>query len=221
MFSSILGDELNISSVMLCFLVSIVLGLIVAIVHKKTSKCSKNFFMTLVLLPVLVQVVILMVNGNLGTSVAVLGAFSLIRFRSIPGNSKEIVTIFLSMAIGLATGMGQLIFAAVVAIISVVLIIIMYNLKFGASNELEKMLKITVPEDLDYTGAFDEIFEKYTSSYVVEQVKTTNMGSMFEIKYKINMKNGVNEKEFIDNLRVRNGNLNITITNPIVDSNEL
>lgn len=221
MFSSILGDELNISSVMLCFLVSIVLGLMVAIVHKKTSKCSKNFFMTLVLLPVLVQVVILMVNGNLGTSVAVLGAFSLIRFRSIPGNSKEIVTIFLSMAIGLATGMGQLIFAAVVAIISVVLIIIMYNLKFGASNELEKMLKITVPEDLDYTGAFDEIFEKYTSSYVVEQVKTTNMGSMFEIKYKINMKNGVNEKEFIDNLRVRNGNLNITITNPIVDSNEL
>ena len=221
MFSSILGDELNISSVMLCFLVSIVLGLMVAIVHKKTSKCSKNFFMTLVLLPVLVQVVILMVNGNLGTSVAVLGAFSLIRFRSIPGNSKEIVTIFLSMAIGLATGMGQLIFAAVVATVSVVLIIIMYNLKFGASNELEKMLKITVPEDLDYTGAFDEIFEKYTSSYVVEQVKTTNMGSMFEIKYKINMKNGVNEKEFIDNLRVRNGNLNITITNPIVDSNEL
>ena len=221
MFSSILGDELTISSVMICFAVSIILGLIVAIVHKKTSKCSKNFFLTLMLLPVLVQAVILMVNGNLGTSVAVLGAFSLIRFRSIPGNSKEIVTIFLAMAIGLATGMGQLIFASVMAVISVVLILIMNCVKFDNKDGYEKMLKITVPEDLDYTGAFDEVFLKYTDSYETEQVKTTNMGSLFEIRYKIKMKKNVSEKEFIDNLRIRNGNLNITITSPIVDGNEL
>ena len=221
MFNSILGDELTVSAVMICFAVSIVLGLIVAVVHKVTSKCSKNFFLTLILLPVLVQAVILMVNGNLGTSVAVLGAFSLIRFRSIPGNSKEIVTIFLAMAIGLATGMGQLIFASVMAVISVILILVMYKVKFETKNDTEKMLKVTVPEDLDYTGAFDEVFSKYTDTCETLQVKTTNMGSMFEIKYKIKMKKNINEKEFIDNLRIRNGNLNITISNPIVEGNEL
>lgn len=219
MFNSIfdITESLSISPVLLCFLISILLGLVVAITHMKTGKYSKNFVVTLTILPSLVQVVMMMVNGNLGTSVAVLGAFSLIRFRSLPGNSREIASIFLSMAIGLSIGMGQILFACLITVIICLVIIILMYTKFGETKDVSKILKITIPENLNYVGEFDEIFSKFTKEINLEQVKTTNMGSMFELKYKVRLLKDINEKDFIDALRCRNGNLCISLTNSIVE----
>lgn len=208
---------LTIKSVLLCMLTAIVLGLIVAFTHMKTGKYTKNFVITLTILPALVQVVMMMVNGSLGTSVAVLGAFSLVRFRSIPGNSKEITSIFLAMAIGLAVGMGHLVFAIIITIIICLLLVILSLTKFGEPKDTTKILTVVIPENLDYTGVFDDIFSKFTKNAILEKVKTTNMGSMFELKYKVNLLSNINEKEFIDSLRCRNGNLKISLTNSIVE----
>lgn len=219
MFNSIFDvtESLSIGSVLLCFGISIVLGLIVAFTHMKTGKYSKNFVITLTILPLLVQVVMMMVNGNLGTSVAVLGAFSLIRFRSLPGNSREIASIFLSMAIGLSIGMGQILFAILITVIICLVIIILMYTNFGETKDIVKILKITIPEDLDYTDVFDDIFIKFTKDINLEQVKTTNMGSMFELKYSVKLLKNINEKEFIDTLRCRNGNLTISLTNSVFE----
>jgi len=219
MFESIfqVSDSLSITTVLLCFLVSIILGFIIAFTHMKTGKYTKNFVVTLTILPSLVEVVMIMVNGSLGTSVAVLGAFSLVRFRSIPGNSKEITSIFLAMAIGLALGMGHILFATLVTIIVCALMFVLYLSKFGEKSNINKVLKITIPENLDYTNVFDDIFAEYTKFAKLEQAKTTNMGSMYELKYNIELKDNVNEKEFIDTIRCRNGNLNISLTNLTLD----
>lgn len=219
MFESVFDTTgtLSIGTVLLCFIVAIILGLVVAFTHMKTGKYTKNFVITLTILPALVQVIMIMVNGNLGTSVAVLGAFSLVRFRSVPGNSKEIASIFLSMAIGLSVGMGHILFASVITIIICLVIFILSISKFGEGNNVVKILKITIPENLDYTGVFDEIFSKFTQQIDLEQVKTTNMGSMFELKYRVKLLKKINEKEFIDALRCRNGNLSISLTNMISD----
>lgn len=219
MFESVFDTTgtLSIGTVLICFIVAIILGLVVSFTHMKTGKYTKNFVITLTILPALVQVIMIMVNGNLGTSVAVLGAFSLVRFRSVPGNSKEIASIFLSMAIGLSVGMGHILFASVITIIICLVIFILSISKFGEGNNVVKILKITIPENLDYTGVFDEIFSKFTQQIDLEQVKTTNMGSMFELKYRVKLLKKINEKEFIDALRCRNGNLSISLTNMISD----
>lgn len=211
--------ELSIEALMYCTLTSVGLGIIIALVHRFTSKYNKNFLITLAILPILVQSIILMVSGNLGTSVAILGAFGLVRFRSLPGTSKEILSVFFSMTVGLATGMGQLLFAAIITGIVSALLIIFSKIKFGEKSSV-KVLKVTLPDNLDYTEVFDDIFDKYLKSYTLEKVKTTNLGSLFEITYNVVVKSGINEKEFIDNIRSRNGNLKISLSHPI-DSNEL
>ena len=170
---------------------------------------SKNFLITLTILPLLVEVVMLMVNGSLGTSVAVLGAFSLIRFRSIEGNSKEISSIFFAMAVGLALGMGHILFAAVITAIVILLDIVLSKTPVFNLSAQPQTLEVTVPEDLDYTHAFDDVFKKYTTSAELTKVKTTNLGSMFQLTYEIALKDEKLEKEFIDDLRCRNGNLDI------------
>lgn len=222
MFNSILSGagSLSITSALICIFTSLVLGLIIAIVHMKTTKYSKNFVITLAILPTLVELVIIMVNGNLGTSVAVLGAFSLIRFRSIPGNSREIISIFFAMAIGLSVGMGHILFAVLMTIIISVIFIILSFSKFGNNNTNDKILRITVPENLNYTNMFDDLFNKYTKKTVLEKVKTTNMGSMFELTYTTTIKDLRLEKEFIDELRCRNGNMKIVLERSMTD-NEL
>lgn len=174
-----------------------------------TGKYTKNFSIALVILPVLIQVVIMLVNGNLGTSVAVLGAFSLVRFRSVPGSSKEICSIFFAMAIGLATGMGYLTFALLATVIVGLIFVILYKTSFGEVKQDEKELRITIPENLDYTEIFDDLFETYTTEYALDKVKTTNLGSMYELHYHIILKDQTKEKNFIDDLRCRNGNLTI------------
>lgn len=202
-------------TILACTLISIILGVIVAYTHKKTSKYSKNFLITLSILPVLVQTVMIMVNGNLGTSVAIVGAFSLVRFRSLPGTSKEILSVFFAMAIGLATGMGHVFFACIMTILVSLAIILFNKIKFFDLNPNTKMLKIVIPENLDYTNMFDDIFEKFVKEFKLEKVKTTNMGSLFELSYRVTFKNDINEKEFIDELRVRNGNLKIILSHEL------
>jgi len=211
----------DITQIMLVALTSIILGIILAFTHKVTTKSNKNFLISIAILPLLISIVIIMVNGNLGTSVAVLGAFSLVRFRSIPGNSKEIVSVFFAMTIGLVLGMGNLIFALLVTILGSILLIGLDKFKIFDNKEKEKILKITIPENLDYTEVFDEIFNEYVKKCELTQVKTTNMGSMFDLTYNVVLKEGIDEKKFIDELRIKNGNLKIVLTHPLVEGEVL
>jgi len=217
MFNSIIGTSLDITSFIICLSSSLVLGLIVAFMHMKTTRTNPNFVTTLTILPSLVATVILLVNGNLGTSVAILGAFSLVRFRSIPGNSKEIMSVFFAMAIGLATGVGYIGFAVIFTIVISGVIMLLNTLKFKGNKANEKILKVLVPEDLDYTKMFDDIYAENLENHELINVKKVNMGSIFEITYKIKLKDNINEKEFIDKLRVRNGNLKISLSHPLTD----
>lgn len=214
MFNSILESNsgtLSISTALICMGAALIFGIIIALVHMYSTKCSKNFAITIAVLPLLVQVVIMMVNGNLGTSIAILGSFSLIRFRSMQGNSRELVSIFFAMAIGLAVGMGHIMYAFVFTLITSLALIILQKSSFGMKKNNEKSLKITIPENLDYTNIFDDIFDKYTNNIELNKIKTTNMGSMFELSYNINLKNNINEKDFIDEIRTRNGNLTVNL----------
>ena len=205
----------NTSMVLLSMGLSLILGIIIAITHKYTSRFSKNFLITISLLPALVACVILVVNGNLGMGIAVAGAFGLVRFRSIAGTSKEILSVFFAMAIGLSIGAGYLVLAIAITLICSLSISILEKTNIYNKRTNEKYLKITIPENIDYTSVFNDILMKYTNNYKLEQVKTTNLGSMFELKYLINLNNNVNEKEFIDELRVKNGNLKISLSEQI------
>jgi uncharacterized membrane protein YhiD involved in acid resistance len=185
------------------------------------SSYSKGFVVTLALLPAVVQIVIMLVNGNLGTGVAVMGAFSLIRFRSAPGGAKEIGSIFLAMALGLATGMGYIAVAVIFLVLYSAVNLLLNSLKFGERSRFEKELKITIPESLDYNGIFDDLFGEYTEKAELIRVKTTNMGSLYELTYSIVMPAAAREKEFIDKLRCRNGNLNIICGRVPMNKDEL
>lgn len=214
MLKSIFNSEsitLDLDKLLLCMVSAIILGIAIALVHKKTTNTSKNFIETIAILPILIAVVIMMVNGNLGTGVAVAGAFSLVRFRSVPGNSKEIMTVFFAMAIGLALGMGHIAFAIIVTIIVCIFILILNYINKNVKNI--QSLTILIPENLDYNNLFDETLKKYTNSYKIEKIKTTNMGSLFELNYLIELKNNINTKQFIDELRIMNGNLKISLNN--------
>lgn len=214
MFNSILESNsgtLSISTALICMGAAIIFGIIIALVHMYSTKCNKNFAITIAVLHLLVQVVIMMVNGNLGTSIAILGSFSLIRFRSMQGNSRELVSIFFAMAIGLAVGMGHIMYAFVFTLITSLALIILQKSSFGIKKNNEKSLKVTIAENLDYTNIFDDIFDKYTNNIELNKIKTTNMGSMFELSYNISLKNNINEKDFIDEIRTRNGNLTVNL----------
>ena len=192
-------------------LVSLLCGIVIAVAYSVKNKCSRSFIVTLILLPAIVELVILLVNGNIGAGVAVAGAFSLVRFRSAPGRGQEITSIFLAMAVGLATGMGYvgvaILFTFVISLINLLLNV----LKVGAENENHRTLKIMVPENLDYEGKFEDIFDKYLSSYTYEEVKTSNMGSLYKLTLSVVTKPGVSTKAFLDDLRTRNGNLDISL----------
>ena len=213
-FDTATASVISVSDFMLCVGCSLVIGLILAFAHMYHSRYTKSFIVTLALLPVVVCVVIMMVNGNVGAGVAVAGAFSLVRFRSVPGTAKEITMLFLAMGSGLIAGMGYLGFALLFAVIMSVCCLIYSQLDFGSkkNNGKYKTLNITIPEDLDYTDVFDEILGKYTTSFELIRVKTTNMGSMFRLTYNLTMTDVASEKEMIDKLRCRNGNLEITVS---------
>lgn len=212
MFTSIFNTAETISyttqDILICTATSLLLGLVIALVFHLLGESSKPFKLSLIVLPLLVQAVIMMVNGNLGTSVAVLGAFSLVRFRSLPGSSSEICGVFFAMAVGLATAMGCIGFACMLTLVVGILFLVCAKLFHFIESE-EKILKVTIPENLNYMSIFDEIFEQYTQKAQLEHVRTTNMGSMFELSYRIKEKNGINEKEMIDRIRCKNGNLTV------------
>lgn len=224
MFNSVLNTTTGTTgtvNILLCLGVALLLGIVISCVYMYTTSYTKNFAITLAVLPAMVQVVILMVNGNLGASVAVLGAFGLIRFRSVPGTSKEISTVFLAMAVGLATGTGYLIYGIIVTLLICFVIVVLTLTKFGERNEKEKSLKVTIPENLDYTEIFDDLFEEFTNKVSLESVRTTNMGSMYELTYYIILKHANQEKQLIDAIRCRNGNLGITCGRFVPNREEL
>ena len=209
MFNCVISSSMKLSEFLICILGALVLGILNSLVFSYKSKSSRYWSMTLSLLPPVVALVIMLVNGNIGAGLGVAGAFSLIRYRSAPGNAREILGIFVSTAMGLACGMGFVGIAALFFVIIAIVVLAMTLLHFGEVKGSYRRLKITIPENLDYDGLFDDIFEKYTSSHELTKVKTTNMGTLYELTYGIYLKDNDVRKAFIDEIRCRNGNLNV------------
>ena len=213
-FDTSATQVIALSDFLLCVGCALLIGAILAGAYMYHTRYTKSFVATLALLPAVICVIIMMVNGNVGTGVAVSGAFSLVRFRSVPGSAKEIGAIFLAMGVGLVVGMGYLGYALLIALVLGAVSMLYSRLGGGLAQKssLYKVLHITIPEDLDYTGVFDDILNEYASEHRVTQVKTTNMGSLFRITYSLTLRSPSREKEMIDQLRCRNGNLEISIS---------
>ena len=214
LFDTDLTAVISVTDFLLCLGASLVIGILMAFAYMYRTRYTKSFVVTLALLPAVVCVVIMMVNGNVGTGVAVAGAFSLVRFRSVPGTAKEICTLFLAMGAGLIAGMGYLGFALLFTAVMCVMFVLYNRLDFGTKKNAAtfKTLTITIPEDLDYSGIFDDIFSEFTTSHDLVRVKSTNMGSMFKLTYNVMLRDVTREKEMIDKIRCRNGNLEIAVS---------
>ena len=208
LFSTIFTGSFTIKQFLIAILVSLVLGFLVSLYYMFNDEHSSSMSYALVLIPAIETIVIMMINDNLGAGIAVAGSFSLIRFRSIKGNAKELTCIFLSMAIGIMCGTGYVALAALFVIIVLLIGLVMKAVNFGDDKGHCK-LKITVPESLNYEGIFDEVLNKYSKGYKLISVKTVNLGSLFRIEYDINMKDTASIKPMIDELREKNGNLEI------------
>lgn len=213
LFDTALTDTITLGNFLLCVGVSLLLGLLLCGMTVWRSRFSRSLIVTLAILPAVVCVVILMVNGNVGTGVAVAGAFNLVRFRSAPGSAREIGALFVAMGTGLITGMGYLGYGALFTLIlgAAMMLYNAMSLRTGAGGVTECTLHITIPENLDYTGVFDPVLAKYTRRYSLTQVKTTNMGSLFKLTYDLTLKDPAQQKNFIDQLRLHNGNLEISL----------
>lgn len=218
LYSTVEGS-ITLSGFIVSIFAALILGALMAVVYMYRSNYTKSFAVTLATLPAIVSVVIMMVSGSLGAGVAVAGTFSLVRFRSVPGTAREIGAVFLAMAVGLACGMGYPVFAVLFAIIMCIVNLFYTFIGFGEkkSMDLQKTLNITVPEDLDYNGIFDDLMQKYTAEAKLMRVKTTNLGSLNKLTYNITLRETGSEKNFIDDLRCRNGNLEISLS---IQSNE-
>lgn len=212
--STTANTAISLESSIITMIVSFVLGGIISITYMKTcnkSGYSQNFALTLILVPTVIAVIILLIGSNVARAFSLAGAFSIIRFRSAPGDPKDISYVLFTMAAGLACGVG---FFGYAVLFTVFLCLLMFTLNifnFGAKKISQKLLKITIPEDLDYEGAFDEVFTQYTTGFELRKIRTTDLGSLYELVYTVTMNNSTNQKEFIDALRCRNGNLNITL----------
>ena len=223
LFDTDLTRVISVPDFLLCLGVALVVGLLMAVAYAFRTRYTKSFVITLALLPAVVSVVIMMVNGNVGTGVAVAGAFSLVRFRSIPGSAKEICALFLAMGAGLIVGMGYLGFALLFAVVMGAVLMLYTALDLGAKKNAQrnKSFTITIPEDLDYSDVFEDIFKEFTTSCELVRVKSTNMGSMFKLTYHVTLRDVTREKEMIDKIRCRNGNLEIVVSKQETVSVEL
>ncbi|EOT24093.1 hypothetical protein C805_02304 [Eubacterium sp. 14-2] len=217
------GVSLQPADFLLCLLVSLAAGIFLAVISTYGARYTQSFVVTLALLPPIVCTVILLVNGSIGAGVAVAGAFNLVRFRSVPGSAQEICAIFLAMGTGLTAGMGYLSYAVLFSLILGTGSLLFTHFGFGIPRhpERNKILHITIPENLDYTQVFDEPLETYTSRHEIRSVKTTAMGSLYKLTWQITLKNPAEEKNFIDALRCRNGNLEIVLSRQETGSCEL
>lgn len=206
--------SINTGSALFGIAVALILGLIISAVYIYVSlkkDRSPSFILALVILPALVSVIILLVGSNIARAFSIAGVFALIRFRSVPGDSKDLSFILLSMALGLATGLGYLTFGAVITLIICLVIVLINKSGYGMPKKKEMKMRIVIPEDMNFNGAFDDIFQKYTSQCEMNKVKTTNLGTLFELSYDIIIKDKALEKEFIDAIRCRNGNLTVQL----------
>lgn len=211
MLNSIITGSITLPIFFTCMTIAMVLGILTAFVFLYQSRHSASFALTLSLLPMIVALVIMLVNGSIGTGVAVAGAFALVRFRSVPGTAREIAAIFTTMALGLALGMGYVGIAILFFILISIFTFVLTKINFGAVSKYEKQMKITIPENFNYEGLFDDIFEKYKVGVKLEKIHVTNMGTLYELTYNAVFPKTIVPKEFIDELRTRNGNLNIVI----------
>ncbi|MBR2067433.1 MAG: DUF4956 domain-containing protein [Solobacterium sp.] len=221
MFSSVLANGLTLTSVALSLAASLGCGLLIAFVYKMCEHPTKGFTITLAILPAIVQLVILMVNGNLGVGVAVAGSFSLVRFRSLPGKASDILIIFLAMAIGLSTGMGFVYLALIATVILCAVYVLLAKTSIFDADSKYRNIRITIPEDVDYTEVFDDVFQSYTSKCELESVKTINLGTLYQLTYEIHLKDAKKEKEMLDQLRIRNGNLPVICSRSVTVATEL
>lgn len=213
-FDAATTTVISLPDFLLCLGISLFMGVILAFAYSYRSRSTKSFVFTLATLPAVVCVVIMMVNGNIGTGVAVAGAFSLVRFRSVPGTAKEIGILFLAMGAGLIAGMGYLAYATLFTVLLSLITVVYNQFDLGAkkTNDLYKTLTVTIPEDLQYSDMFNDLFAEYTTVSELIKVKTTNMGSMYRLTYNIVMKKNADEKAMIDAIRCRNGNLEISLS---------
>lgn len=211
MMNSILTYPVTLPALLICMAAAMVLGVLTALVFLYKSRHSSGFALALAMLPMVVCLVIMLVNGNVGTGIAVAGAFTLVRFRSFEGTAREIVAIFTSMAMGLALGMGLIGIAALFFLLAAFFALVLTKINFGGVSRYDKQLKITIPEHYNYEELFDDIFAKHTVSTYLKKVQTTNMGTLFELTYEVRFAGKGVPKEFIDEIRARNGNLNISI----------
>lgn len=213
MFSSIIDETIGLTatSAIICTLTSALLGFWAAFLYRLNNpRASKNLMVTLTVMPLLVQAVIMLVNGSIGAGIAVMGAFNLVRFRSAPGTSRELCYIFLSMAVGLATGMGFIGFAVLIAVIAgIILAVLGFTPVFGIVKTA-KLIRVLIPEDMDYTMCFKDLFAQYTGRYRMIMAKTVSMGTLYELRYEVVLKDAEKEKEFLDKIRAINGNLTVS-----------
>ena len=222
LYASTGTTSIELAPLMVSVMVSLALGFVLALAYCFRSRHTKSFVMTLAILPAIVCVVIAMVNGNVGAGVAVAGAFSLVRFRSAPGSARDIAFIFLAMCVGLVAGMGYMVCAAVVTAVMCVVVLAYQAISVGPLGEsADRSIRITVPEDLDFSDLFDDILGKYTTYHELVTVKTTNMGSLYRLVYNVGMRDVSKQRDLIDELRCRNGNLEIAISHQEGGNDEL
>lgn len=207
--------SVSLATAVLTIIISFVLGGLISLTYMKTCSkggYSRNFSLTLVMIPTVIAIIILLIGSNIARAFSLAGAFSIIKFRSAPGDPKDIAYVLFTMAAGLACGVGAFAYAALFTAVLCILMVILDFFRYGTAGISQKQLKIAIPEDLDYEGAFDDIFARFTVDHELKRVRTINLGSLYELVYTVTMKNGTGQKEFLDELRCRNGNLNITLS---------
>ncbi|TCK90593.1 uncharacterized protein DUF4956 [Natranaerovirga hydrolytica] len=220
MFESIFNTttqnaSISIEIALLTLVISFVLGIIISIIYMKTCEkgsYSKNFAITLIIVPTVMAIIIFLIGTNIATAFSLAGVFSMIRFRSAPGDPKDIAYVLFTMAAGLACGLGVFSYAIMFTLLLCLFMLLLDKMHFGNKNMSNKLLKITIPEDMDYEGRFDEILQQYTSEYELRKIRTMDLGTLYELIYDITIEGNINQKEFIDALRCRNGNLNIALS---------
>lgn len=209
MFESIIGTQITLQSFLICTAVSLVLGLGVAFLARIKNRTTKSFALCLALLPAVVEVVIMLVNGNIGAGLGVAGAFSLVRFRSAQGTARDIALLFFTVAIGLATGMGYVLLAVLFFLIVGAFLVLLTLTGFSATEDRDRLLRVQIPESMEYDGLLEDLFAAYTTKADLITVKSTNLGTIYELQYEIRLKTPKVPKELLDGIRCRNGNLNV------------
>ena len=210
MLTSVITESITLQSFLICIISSLALGVLTALVFTAHGHHTGSLTLSLAMLPPVVALIIMLVNGNIGAGLAVAGTFALVRFRSVPGSAKEITGLFFSVALGLACGMGYVAIAGLFFVIISLFLLLLERFRFGQNSPAERQLKITIPENLDYDGLFDDLLNEYTLEHELIRVRTTNMGTLYELTYNIRLRGKDISKDFIDALRCRNGNLTVS-----------